>query len=275
MTTIPTAAAGTQSGHSPVPIVPARIAGAALLVATAGIHLDLYLTGYREIPTIGWMFLLQVVVAFILGLAVLAFGGPVGARRLVAASGAVFAVATLGGYLLSVWVGLFGFKELRTTAGIAAAIVEIAAFLVLGALAGARLPSPGRWAAVPLSAVAIVVLIVTEITATGAAVSAPRHSASPAGGTKGSLHIVIKNFTFTPDHAAAKAGERIVVTNEDPVTHTFTATGTATGKFNSGAIVPGQSRTVIAPSAAGSYPFFCMIHQYMTGVLTVSGSATS
>ena len=31
-----------------------RIAGAVLLAVSAGIHLDLYLTGYRKIPTIGW-----------------------------------------------------------------------------------------------------------------------------------------------------------------------------------------------------------------------------
>ena len=30
-----------------------RVAGAGLLAATAAIHLDLYLTGYRTIPTIG------------------------------------------------------------------------------------------------------------------------------------------------------------------------------------------------------------------------------
>jgi hypothetical protein len=35
-----------------------RLAGAGLLIATGAIHLDLYLTGYRTIPTIGWLFLL-------------------------------------------------------------------------------------------------------------------------------------------------------------------------------------------------------------------------
>src|ERR1700745_3754796 len=49
-----------------------RVAGSGLLIATAAIHLDLYLTGYRTIPTIGWLFLLQVIAAFGLGLAVLA-----------------------------------------------------------------------------------------------------------------------------------------------------------------------------------------------------------
>jgi len=36
--------------------------------------------------------------------------------RLAAAAGAGFALSTLGGYLLSVWAGLFGFTEVRTTA---------------------------------------------------------------------------------------------------------------------------------------------------------------
>lgn len=106
------------------------LAGAGLLWATGGIHLDLYLTGYRTIPTIGWLFLLQVIAGFGLGLLVLATR-----NRLVAAAGAVFALATLGGYLLSVQFGLFGFREVRTTAGIAAGVVEVAAFLVLAVYA--------------------------------------------------------------------------------------------------------------------------------------------
>jgi hypothetical protein len=70
-----------------------RLAGAGLLIATGAIHLDLYLTGYRTIPTIGWLFLLQVIAAFVLGA-----GAAV--SRLAAAAGAGFALATLGGYLL-------------------------------------------------------------------------------------------------------------------------------------------------------------------------------
>jgi predicted lipoprotein with Yx(FWY)xxD motif len=125
-----------------------RVAGSGLLIATAAIHLDLYLTGYRTIPTIGWLFLLQVIAAFGLGLAVLAIprrlAGGVPAR-LAAAAGAGFALATLAGYLLSVWTGLFGFTEVRTGAGIAAGLVEIAAFVVLAALALA--PAPAEAAA--------------------------------------------------------------------------------------------------------------------------------
>jgi predicted lipoprotein with Yx(FWY)xxD motif len=130
-----------------------RAAGAGLLIAAGAIHLDLYLTGYRTIPVIGWLFLLQVIAAFGLGLAVLATGGrPVIAGRLAAAGGAGFALATLGGYLLSVWAGLFGFREVRTTAGVVAGVIEVAAFAVLAilALAPARAGAPaGRAAATP------------------------------------------------------------------------------------------------------------------------------
>ena len=138
-----------EPGKPPAPGWPRvilRVAGSGLLIATAAIHLDLYLTGYRTIPTIGWLFLLQVIAAFGLGLAVLAIPSRfVIAGRLAAGAGAGFALATLGGYLLSVWIGLFGFKEVRTAAGIAAGLVEVTAFVVLAALALA--PAPAKAAA--------------------------------------------------------------------------------------------------------------------------------
>jgi predicted lipoprotein with Yx(FWY)xxD motif len=117
-----------------------RVAGALLLVVSACIHLGLYLTGYRSIPTIGWLFLVQAVVAFIL-----AVGALVTHSRLVAVAGAAFALSTLGCYLLAVWIGLFGFKEIRTRAGIAAGLIEVAAFATLAlavAITGAR-PAAG------------------------------------------------------------------------------------------------------------------------------------
>jgi predicted lipoprotein with Yx(FWY)xxD motif len=101
-------------------------AGAALLAATGGIHLDLYLTGYRTIPTIGWLFLLQVIAAFALTLVLL-----LTSAWPVAVLGALFAAGTLGGYLLSLRTPLFGFHEVRTTAGIVAGVIEVAAFAVL------------------------------------------------------------------------------------------------------------------------------------------------
>ncbi|MBF6557442.1 MAG: hypothetical protein IVW52_15020 [Acidimicrobiales bacterium] len=84
----------------------AMVIGAALVAATSAIHLHLWATGYRAIPTIGPLFLVQGVVGAILAVVLAA------SRRLfavVAAAG--FMVATIGGLLLSVYVGLFGFMD--------------------------------------------------------------------------------------------------------------------------------------------------------------------
>ena len=159
-----------------------RVAGAGLLAATAAIHLDLYLTGYRTIPTIGPLFLFQVIVAFALALAVLVTG-----RWLAAAAGAGFALSTLGGYLLSIWVGLFGFKEVRTTAGVVAGVIEVAAFAALGlfvvlaarhqagAPAGLLGPALGmlRRAVPAVGAVAVLALVLLVVAVAGSGGTPP------------------------------------------------------------------------------------------------------
>jgi predicted lipoprotein with Yx(FWY)xxD motif len=169
-----------------------RVAGAGLLVATGAIHLDLYLTGYRTIPTIGWLFLLQVIAAFFLAVVV----GLVGSR-VAAACGALFALATLGGYLLTIWFGLFGFREVRTTAGIVAGVIEVAAFAALAALALAPAPQhahrgpsmarvrdglPGALAAVAGVSVLALVLLGVAVAGAATAPSAPAPSSSAASG---------------------------------------------------------------------------------------------
>jgi len=166
-----------------------RLAGAGLLIATGAVHLDLYLTGYRSIPVIGWLFLFQVIAAFVLAAVVLASGS-----RLAAAGGAGFAVATLGGYLLSVWIGLFGFKEVRTTAGIVAGLIEVAAFAVLAILAAApgpagqpaRATAPGNallarlQAGVPGASPAVAGLSLVALALLGVAVAGAGSPAAPA-----------------------------------------------------------------------------------------------
>src|ERR1019366_1419492 len=162
-----------------------RVIGSGLLFATGAIHLDLYLTGYRTIPTIGWLFLLQVIAAFGLGAIVL-----VSDNRLASAAGAGFALSTLAGYLLSLRIGLFGFREVRTGAGIVAAVIEVVTFSALASVVLSPRPQhksaelaihsnnladrlqaavpAGRWVAVALSALAAVLLGVS-LAATGPA----------------------------------------------------------------------------------------------------------
>lgn len=186
-----------------------RVFGAGLLAATASIHLDLYLTGYRTIHVIGPMFLGQIVVGYALAAAVLVTGS-----RLVAAAGAGFALATLGGYVLSVFVGLFGFTEVRTTAGIVAGVMEVAAFAALATFAAlpsareraadrpalpgwlARLRDGQRGAAAGVAAIAVVALAVLGVTYAHASGGQPL----PTSGSKAVLKV-------------AKIGGATVLTN--------------------------------------------------------------
>lgn len=114
-----------------------RLAGALFLVATGAEHLELSVAGgYGHIPTIGTLFVLQAAVSFAIGAVVLVTPLPVASL-----GGALFALATLGGYLLSLTVGLFGFHEVVTAAGVAAGLMDIAAFSILGSL-GLSAPAP-------------------------------------------------------------------------------------------------------------------------------------
>jgi predicted lipoprotein with Yx(FWY)xxD motif len=198
-----------------------RAAGTGLLIATGAIHLDLYLTGYRTIPTIGWLFLLQVIAAFGLALAVGLLGS-----RIAAVFGALFALSTLGGYLLSIWFGLFGFREVRTTAGIVAGVIEVAAFAALAALAlaPARAPAhahrgprmagvrdglPGALAAVGGVSMLALVLLGVAVAGAATAPSAPAPSSSASGQVLKTIQIkgvtVLTNskgmtlYWFAPD----------------------------------------------------------------------------
>jgi len=225
------AQAAREPGQRPPgwPRVILRVVGSGLLIATAAIHLDLYLTGYRSIPTIGWLFLLQVIAAFGLGLAVLAIPGRfVVLGRLAAGAGAGFALATLGGYLLSVWIGLFGFKEVRTGAGIAAGLVEVAAFAVLAALAlapAANAPAGGaaaaratfpaqippaiaRAAGITAAALAVAALLLLGLAVAGANPASPAATGAALRTTTIGGTTVLTNakgftlYSFAPDTAA-------------------------------------------------------------------------
>jgi predicted lipoprotein with Yx(FWY)xxD motif len=232
-----------------------RLAGAGLLIAAGAIHLDLYLTGYRSIPVIGWLFLFQVIAAFVLAAVVLASGS-----RLTAAAGAGFAAATLGGYLLSVWIGLFGFKEVRTTAGIVAGLIDVAAFAVLAILAAApgparqpaRATAPGNavlarlQAGVPgagpaVAGLSLVALALLGIAVAGAASPAPPASAAGArpelkteqlGGV--TVLANSKGFTlywFAPDTPTSSACSGTCAAYWPPVTGTPSAGPDVTGRL--------------------------------------------
>jgi hypothetical protein len=108
------------------------VTGAALLVWSAVIHLQLWSDGYRSISVIGPLFLIQGIAGIALALALVVF------RRLVLlAAGAILLAATAAGLLLSAGIGLFGYTEsLAVPYAETSLVVEFtgAAVLVVAAL---------------------------------------------------------------------------------------------------------------------------------------------
>ncbi|HEX6499876.1 MAG TPA: hypothetical protein VF054_12705 [Micromonosporaceae bacterium] len=115
-------------------VLGARVVGAGLLAATGLIHLYLYRLGYRFIPTIGPLFLLNAVVGEAAAVAMLA----VPRRWLgwVSLGGTAFQAGTLGALLLSLTVGLFGFTEtVQAPLIVPTIVVEASGAVVLLAIA--------------------------------------------------------------------------------------------------------------------------------------------
>jgi hypothetical protein len=105
------------------------VAGAALMVWSGVIHLQLWSDGYRSISVIGPLFLIQGAGSVVLAVALAVF------RRVVLlAAGAVTMAATAAGLLLSAGVGLFGFQEsLAVPYAMSSLVVEFAGAAVLAA----------------------------------------------------------------------------------------------------------------------------------------------
>jgi hypothetical protein len=80
--------------------------GAVLVGASGGVHFHLWATGYDAIPRIGPLFLAQSISAFVLAAFLVIWPS-----LLVAAAALGLAAGTIAGFLVTVWVGLFGFTD--------------------------------------------------------------------------------------------------------------------------------------------------------------------
>jgi urea transporter len=110
-----------------------RIAGAGLTGWSAGIHLYLWSEGFRDIETIGTLFLLNAIGGIVLALALLATPGRF--LAVVSGLGALYALSVLGALFMSLTVGLFGFHEtIGTEQVVTTLVVNSVAVLVLGVL---------------------------------------------------------------------------------------------------------------------------------------------
>jgi plastocyanin len=124
-----------------------------------------------------------------------------------------------------------------------------------------RLPTVALAVVVPL--VALVTVVVTlNVTSDGTS------SIASAGAGKGATtpnSITIANFQFSPAPLVVSAGTEVKVTNNDGTAHTVTAVDKS---FDTGHLDGGASATITL-AKAGTFKYFCDIHNYMTGTIEV------
>lgn len=83
------------------------------------------------------------------------------------------------------------------------------------------------------------------------------------------------NPAYSPDTLSVKKGNSIQITNKDTVPHTVTngkdASDPTSGKLFDTSLINAGSTAQLATAklTAGSYPFHCSVHPYMTGLLKV------
>ena len=81
----------------------------------------------------------------------------------------------------------------------------------------------------------------------------------------GGPQLTIENFNFTPADITVAPGTTVTWTNNDDVEHTVTS---STNAFGSSAIETGNSFSFTF-TQPGAYSYFCSIHPFMTGRVTV------
>jgi plastocyanin len=88
--------------------------------------------------------------------------------------------------------------------------------------------------------------------------------ASPAPQTA-TATVHIKNFAYVPPNLTIHAGERVTFVNDDDEAHTVTAVDKS---FDSAGMDTNDKWQHVF-AKAGTYRYFCQMHPYMKGTVTV------
>jgi plastocyanin len=132
---------------------------------------------------------------------------------------------------------------------------------------------PGRLRLALVGVAAIVTVLVAVFAVgrgvasdTGGGTSAATGATSSPPSASGAAEV-IKGFAFSPQSITVKVGGAVTWTNQDGTTHTVTSTD---GSFGSKNLDQGQTFTATF-NTAGSFPYICNIHTFMTGTVVVQG----
>ncbi len=129
----------------------------------------------------------------------------------------------------------------------------------------ARIETGRRTGPTPMRvlSIALIVVLAGFVTACG---SSTKTSNSASGGNS----VAIKNFAFQPQTLTVKAGTTVTWTNQDSTPHTVQFSDKSIPTSANLSAGGGQSTYSHTFAAAGTYPYICGIHNYMTGTVKVT-----
>ena len=147
----------------------------------------------------------------------------------------------------------------RTAFGAATAALALMVLAGCGSSSTGAPGSPATGAATSSAASSISAGASSSTSATSA--TSPGSSSAPQAAV--TIHISAYKYTVP---ASVAPGATVKVMNMDDVNHTVTAD--SGGAFDLKATA-GMTKTFVAPTTPGSYPFHCTYHANMLGVLVV------
>ena len=124
-----------------------------------------------------------------------------------------------------------------------------------------------RRAAVVAAACTSFVVLAAGCSSGSSTASTSTASTPTAGAGASGTSISIKDFKFAPTPLNAKAGDTITVTNNDGTDHELKAND---GSFDAGRFSTGSMTFTV--TKAGTFAYHCDVHDYMTGVIQVTGA---
>lgn len=94
--------------------------------------------------------------------------------------------------------------------------------------------------------------------------------AAQSGPAKAVDHVQIADFAYVPPAITVPAGTTITFTNKDSAPHTATSgtSPTPDGRFDTGTLKKGESKTVKV-TKPGTFAYYCAIHPFMKATVTV------
>lgn len=97
----------------------------------------------------------------------------------------------------------------------------------------------------------------------------PASTTAAAGAAAPTTTVRIRDFKFLPGSPTVKAGQKISVVNDDAGPHTLTEQPSAGDPLFDTGNVRGRRTGSFTASKPGTYEFYCELHAFMNGELTV------